>query len=875
MPRRKAPRPLVLLGASLVLAATFAAACGSGNSPASKGSHRGGGAGLGEGGDIGTAAVSGKGGSSAHAGRGGTGGKGGGSVTHGGEGGTPGEGEAGTRTGVAGADNEGGADSSTHDGALKNLGFDTNLGPAKDPNGNVVPTDYNPLRKTLSSFHPRAETYVAGTLWDQGTGVPAARNILFDDKQGKVRYAQLPFAQPPDDTWTNAEFKNGIAADVDGDGIDEIFAVYYVDTLSELDYVILDPDGGTFQQGTIDAAAAKPSQDAISQNWSQPSLARGDFDGSGRDQVAIGWFGLYIAKLEATQTLGVQKVSLDSPGLSADTDVVFVAAGDLDGDKNDELAVTYSTGNDANGNGGQGHVRIFDGTELRRDQVLTFLDSTDGWGTRSVPQSQVAIADIDGDHLGEVVFFGRSNGGGNNNAWQVFVMDDLVNGSADQPWVSYHYVPDYRGDIPHPFSTLDFNGDGIADIFAEGHVLLGKAGATPDTEIQVAEPMGFHRDRPRSSTGDIDGDGKDDIIVEDNDRIYGVGLNAIAVVEDKHAGTTEWQHENQNTTGDDGGWQSVILASCNVDRDSAVMRYDGDHELLFTDPHILALVSSPPYWNGVDQAVSNTTSTFGTAKSSEKETDDTAGFSVGFSVGYQTDFLFGSASFSVEVDRSFDYTAFQSHSFETSLAYTTDGGQDLVVFSAIPFDVYYYTIVSSPTDAEVGQKFTLNIPRKPQVISSDPDFFNERTGPNGLKIDAALLGHTLGDPTTYPTKADMTAISQQPSALVGDLASVPQSGTQTSSIDNTSSSGYGAEMDLSVTYSWEVSAKTGPTVGGSVGFNYGHSYQITTSTTTTFSGTVGAIPKQNFADHGYGWGIMAYPQSLGNERFVRLDYWVE
>jgi hypothetical protein len=880
--RHSKSRSLLVLVTSLGLGAFSTVACGGDDDPGQS-EPRGGAAGTAGGGSGGKAGGAGSGGKS--------GGKAGNTSNNGGEGAEPSSGGTHNGSSGAGGDEEtggegnpggegpggAGAGGQTHEDTLGELGFDTELGRPRTPSGEELPSDYNPLRKAITTFHPRVETYVAGVLWDAGQGNPQRRDILFDDKAGTARYGRLAFNGPPTDTWTNAKYKNGVAADLDGDGLDEFFLVYYVENTARLDYVVLNPSGAPALTGTLDPAAPQPTTQIQWNNYAQPSLTKGDFDGSGRDQVAVGWFGLQLAKLGTNNQLAVTKRELATSSITPDGEAVFVAGGDLDGDKNDELAVTYSTG----GIRGQGRVRIYDNTRVVRDIAMTYVDPNPDWGTRDVKQADVRIADVDGDHVGEVVFYGNTYGGALGYRWQIFVMEDLVEQPSEaNPWASLHIDVAYAdGEIPRGFATLDFNGDSVEDVFAFGWVYYvggGKQIYPEPMRVSVAPAVGAHEDRSRIAVGDVDGDHKEDVLLEDHNRIFAIGLNGIDVVENKQLGTDEWLHLGVNTVeNSSSGWWSPIIVTGNVDRDSAVMRYDGEHELLFTDPHVIAVVSSPPYFSGIGQDIESTQSTFGQATGSSSGSTGTVGFSVGFSVGYEADFLFGSASFSVEVESSFDYSSFESSSITKSVEYTTEGGEDMVVFTTIPFDVYYYTILESPTPSEVGTRFTLNIPRRPQTITADPAFFNAHSGENGIKIDERVLDHTLGDPHSYPTVSDMQELAALDGTFIGDLQSVGQSGTTTSAIEFEVEQGSETAMEIGVTFSWEAGSVAGPTVGGSVGFKYGHSYSMSATNSTLFQGTVGSIPEDEFADHTYSYGLMAYPKTLGNQTFFMLDYWVE
>ncbi|MDB4959348.1 MAG: hypothetical protein JWO36_6917 [Myxococcales bacterium] len=751
----------------------------------------------------------------------------------------------------------------THDEMLKGLGFNTDLGGPQDPSGNPLPPDYNPLRKQFGVFHPKAELYVAGTLFDNGAGNAPKKEVLFDDKSAASSFSRMTFGSPIDDTWSQAQYKNGIAADLDGDGLDEFFITYWVQATSELRYIILDPGGSVFHQGVLISGAPSP---AALPDWSQPALAKGDFAGVGHDQIAIGFVGLYIVDVASDGTITTTNRPLTGNGWTYDNLPVFVAAGDLDGDKNDELAVSFSTAN-----GTAARYRIYDNTTIVRDDYMMFNDPEPGWGVRNVEQATVAIGDVDGDHLGEVVFYGRTQGGNG----QVFVLDDLVHAPAQtNGWMSFHHGDCcWGGEIPHPLATVDFDGDGVKEVFAQHRILKLDTGAktaagTPtSTDTQVFELFSSSPyNRPRVTVGDVDGDGKEDLVVETDWQILALGLDAL-----EHAALKKaWPHGEQT-----GGWGSVILAAGNIDNDSAIVKFDGVHELLFTDPNIVAVVSAPPYWDGIGQDVSNTKSTFGRKVDMSAEEKTSLGFSVGWSIGTKENFLFGEAESKLTVEQSMDFSSYSSHSISRSLSYTTGAGTDLVVFTAIPFDVYYYTIQSSPNPAEIGKKVTINVARKPQTLATDPTFYNEHTLATTQKIDAGVLKHTVGDPTSYPIQGDKDAIARMPQAAIGQLATSPQSGTTTSTIELANGSGSGQSMNLSVTMSWNVSATDGPEVGGSVGFQYGYEYKVSTESTTFYQGSVGAIPTAAFSDHLYNFGLMAYPETLGQQKFARLDYWVE
>ena len=151
-------------------------------------------------------------------------------------------------------------------------------------------------------------------------------------------------------------------------------------------------------------------------------------------------------------------------------------------------------------------MRIYDGNKTVRDERLTFTDPEPGWGLRNAVQAQVGIGDVDGDHVGEAIFDGRTEG----DNWQVFVMDDLVTRPPPASgWTVISLRPGHVGRHPHPFAILDFDGDGVKDVFAQFRVLNLIGGATTQSGSATStntdvfpDRIGDVYGRPRVAVGD-------------------------------------------------------------------------------------------------------------------------------------------------------------------------------------------------------------------------------------------------------------------------------------------------------------------------------------------------------------------------------------
>ena len=172
-----------------------------------------------------------------------------------------------------------------HQEMLRQLGFTTSLGERIGPKGEALPQGWHPLKTRYAAFAPRKEIYLAG-----GPTLSGQLELFLDDKV--ANYAALPLSRHPDQTWIGAQFKNGVAVDVDDDGLDELFVVYFAQGSSSLKYLILDPDEqSTAITGTI---ASGLTDTANLDSMAQPALAAGDLDRDGRPEVVVGFGRLFI-----------------------------------------------------------------------------------------------------------------------------------------------------------------------------------------------------------------------------------------------------------------------------------------------------------------------------------------------------------------------------------------------------------------------------------------------------------------------------------------------------------------------------------------------------------------------------------------------------
>ncbi len=753
-----------------------------------------------------------------------------------------------------------------HNEMLENLGLETVLSEAPvDKNGQAL--DDNPLGGTVGVIRPVKE------IFQMSSGYTA----LVDD--GKQSYRPL-YALNGDTSWTRLGLKNCIGADVDGDGFEEVVMVYFVQYQQNpshgfIGMNVVDSEGGnSFSEygGSIAENVAVSFTTTFSQMY-LPTLAKGDVDKDGREEVIIGLWNLYVVDFPSTGwPVAVTEKAYPASGL-------YVAAGDVDDDGQDEIVVTQLGKCDMFTKTANGPLArkfpFWDAKPPLHPMAPFFEYSAD---------VNAAVGDIDGDGHNEIVFHGRvGNIGERENDYQVTAMRLNAAGDGFEALslglVTYVEYYDGRtrqyplGQKYYPtLALLDCNGDGTVEFFARNAVWRYKPGVS-GTELKDAEKLYTVNQGdpvPFVCAGDVDGDYKSDLVY----------YTAVWPIWDQGYRPTAMGAAGLNVLGDfvvKQAWGVTNsyprLCLVNVDRDSPILQYTGQHELLFSKPVILAAMACPPYHAGIGQENDLTGTTFGKRVGEQIVTENSQGLSVGFSVGVELeDRTFTQSKFAAKVKASATLSRRWKDVAETSvsIAYSSGKGEDKVIFTAIPFDVYYYKVICAGGDPEVtdGATLTISVPRKPQTLAVPRDYYNQNNG-DSPDVDDTVFRHTIGNVQSYPASPRTTGVwSDEYSVGLG-------SGYNTATIDVSTGNGEGANFDFEVGV--EVETGTGGImVGASAAYSYGFGYEVTNTRSTFYQGLVNNIPSGHpLSQYGYSWGICAYPASVGSNLFTVVNYWVQ
>ena len=773
----------------------------------------------------------------------------------------------------------------THNETLNALGVNTDIGVRENPAGDPVSDDYNPTLRKVTQLAKRSEIFLAGIQGQAGntTWTPNDEfHTVLDWPDGATDFE--PDNMSGDDSWLELP-KAMASGDLDGDGIDEIFIAYLrtsgeVGSDKELSFQVIKRENEAYSiiaEHPVAAYLNTSITEYPDAYWwiNNFNVVCGDVDGNGQSETLIAFNGSVFLIGDSSKDYGI--INTIPYPKSGDTQykLLKISAGDLDNNGTDEFVVVE---NNLKSDIRYGSVvyHIYTGT------TLTELDSdtitvTEGATTITLHSSNCAVGDLDADGLNEVLFIGEPE---NSSTYYMMILEPDWN--EDIGSFEYSFKPDYESFngrkafwVTPICAIADFDGDGKKEFLGYRYMYenLSETGGSFTRKSAVAdiyaptnaEALGSAWDCSLA-VGDFDGDTKADItyITEFYWELYSLGFN--------EAG--EWVRKGTGNVSDTGVYYPYVTMG-DFDGDSIVVEFL-ESEILFSDPHPIAVLASNPFWSGVEM---DGETSFGTTIGTEVEKAKSMGFSVGFSVGYESEGIFSlwKASLKVSFESSFDWTATESIAIEEAYTHSTIN-EDMVIFTAIPYDVYYYTVIQSPDPDMVDKVITVNLPRKPVTLPVELNYYNANNG-GALDIDSAVLTHTVGNPLLYPTSdtaEELIASGGGQGIKSTSMLTVGEgSGSTSIEMSVTNANGSGFAFDFSVTIEAEVGAG-GWTAGTHAGFHYGESYTLTTSDGMLYGGEVSNIPADDFdLDLAFSWGLFSYNATLGSEKFIVVQYYTE
>jgi hypothetical protein len=332
------------------------------------------------------------------------------------------------------------------------------------------------------------------------------------------------------------------------------------------------------------------------------------------------------------------------------------------------------------------------------------------------------------------------------------------------------------------------------------------------------------------------------------------------------------------------------VVPANVNHDSVVLRYSGEHALVFTEPLVIAALAAAPCAEGIGQNVDACYTAFGNSESTtitgEVTYSLTAKVKTGAVAGEKLIGGEGKTTQSLAITASLSIGG--SYSYTKSELFTSGPQEDVVIFTTIPYDQYVYTTLSHPDPTKIGEEIVVMAPREPVTLMVERGFYNANLASGNLPIADNVFAHTVDDLSSYMSAAEKDAILDEYAVFdnrfengplaVGQGVGATELGIAIGNeVSVTGSLALEYEIDVELT----VGAAGVNAIGGySIGAGFEASLGVTSGSETTYTGSVGNIDAANFSQHAYSYGMFTYVQELtdsqGNDlEFEVINYWVE
>lgn len=335
---------------------------------------------------------------------------------------------------------------------------------------------------------------------------------------------------------------------------------------------------------------------------------------------------------------------------------------------------------------------------------------------------------------------------------------------------------------------------------------------------------------------------------------------------------------------------SFSLCLANTDNDSSYMNYAGKHYYRYTDPKVLAVLASPPYFkdllNRDDLSGNYAESTTSYSSTTGSESGSTGGttITVGSYVSFEQEISvfgvkIGQTEAEAVVTHGFTWETEKTSSLEQTVSYSATSGEDKVALYSIPMEIYQYESYVPDEKGNYEKVMTeVNLPHEACIKLLDLSEYETIAEDYSIlpTIAESVLRHEIGDPSSYPSSTAGYSVIAQYNGTPASVGFTSKGGgdtiTQEIAMSKSNSNSY--------SYVGNVEAKAGAgaggvTVGVIAGFEgTGGTVHITTEG-SSFSGELQAMPAEA-KPYGYNmnWKIFCYKYKSAKMEFPVVSYLV-
>ncbi|WP_139795740.1 hypothetical protein [Desulfocicer vacuolatum] len=527
-------------------------------------------------------------------------------------------------------------------------------------------------------------------------------------------------------------------------------------------------------------------------------LAVADVNDDGYDDVIVtvdNWhlnpYSNDIGYADGTELYVYKKVREDqgvSPYmLASGTYDTRVAVGNIDNDPYDEIVLVSSQSTDNYPN----YKKVVEIWDVVTGPDYFYHKKWKGWDLKWYPSTQgqqvgLAVGDFNNDHIDEFAF-----GMPCNNESMVQVQSYQYDATS-KDFITYE---DFNIDVNYPvhqnishvkLATGDFDGNGAEELtvsflqiddssqnffshtwFFFSHAFTNYEIYPDQNKTMYIVDIGYDSiasSGAQISTGDVDADGMDEIIIAVNSshdiqwKQYDLKKKIDGPSwEFEQTRSSNINHSNYIKSGDYSSSGSFMTLG-DFDGDSLKVKYTDEHWVHMIDPVITTVLVAPPVEFGIPQAYHHTHVTYGKISENTVEEGTTYETSIAAGISAEAEFLDlikASAKTGFEHEyKSTDATAIRK---EKVTSFTGDCYGNYVIFLGAAFHSYKYEIIASPDQKIVKTYMTIDVPVGSGYWKWEVNYFNDNNG-NAPDIGIETMSNIPGQITSYPRPSDRDAI---------------------------------------------------------------------------------------------------------------------